>query len=69
MLLGNPPAEVDPDIGWLLPQNRIERQKEHAKPNIDARRGQECADLHGFLPGQSPKTDHMSSKYAQKHHP
>ena len=27
ILLGDPPAEVDPDKCWLLPQNGIEREK------------------------------------------
>lgn len=49
MLLGNPPPKVDPDIGWLLPQNRIERYKQHRKSDIDASRGQKSADFHSFL--------------------
>jgi hypothetical protein len=48
-LLGDPPAEIDPDKCWLLPQNGIERPTEHAEPNVDTRRGQERADLHSFL--------------------
>lgn len=46
MLLGNVAAKVDPDIGRLLPQDRVERQEEDAEADVDARRGQKRAKLH-----------------------
>uniref|UniRef100_A0A0A8ZJT3 Uncharacterized protein n=1 Tax=Arundo donax TaxID=35708 RepID=A0A0A8ZJT3_ARUDO len=58
MLLSNPPAKVDPDIGWLLPQNRVERQEEHTEANVDACRGQKRADFHRFL-SRAWRTTHL----------
>ena len=54
VLLGDPAAKVNPDIGRLLPENRVERQEQHAEADVDARRGQKRADFH--LSGSSAGT-------------
>lgn len=46
ILLGDPAAKVHPDIGGLLPEDRVERQEEHAEADVDARGGQKRADFH-----------------------
>ena len=40
MLLSDPAAEVDPNIGRLLSENRVERQEEDTESNVDARGGE-----------------------------
>lgn len=46
MLLSDPAAKVDPDIGRLLSENRVERQEEDTEANVDASGGEKRADLH-----------------------
>jgi hypothetical protein len=46
ILLDDPAAKVYPDIGRLLPENRVERQEEHTEADVNARRGQKRANFH-----------------------